>query len=91
MHYEQRKLIKYKQRKRDRAQIDKKLTHLNWFERWMLRRTLAKAVKQGDHMRNIGGICDELVIATRDQFTEDNKSTIDSLLRDKLQRSLNSY
>jgi len=62
---------------------------MNKLERWVLRSITRRAVIQGhDHARNIEEYFSIIVKEAREQFTEDNKPTIDGFLRDRFERSL---
>ena len=54
---------------------------MNTFERWFLRRIIAKAVTQGpDHASNVIDIYRLVYSACRHEFAEDNNVTINDFL-----------
>lgn len=55
---------------------------MNWFEKWMLNRIIAKQVIQGDHLFNITNLYRTIYIAATQEFNEDNKTTLDLFLTD---------
>lgn len=59
------------------------------FERWFLRRTVRKQVRQGfDHAENITNLYREIRRAVEQEFYEDNLTTQNSYLREWFERSL---
>lgn len=54
---------------------------LNWFEKFIIERALARIVIQGPlHKRNITEFYRMVARAARTQFSEDNKPTLDEFL-----------
>lgn len=62
---------------------------MNLYHRYILVRAAKAAVVQGDHKRRIIDFYSILVDAARREFTEDNKVTLDSFLRECHQEALN--
>ena len=64
---------------------------MNTIERWFLKRIIRREVFQGaTHRRRIFNLYAMLVDAARDEFTEDNKQTLDNFLKEIHQDALNS-
>ena len=62
---------------------------LNWFEKWLLKRTFKKVVKQGFyHDIHITNLYNMIREATHNEFTEDNTITLDSNLKHWFEQSL---
>jgi len=59
-------------------------------ELWFMRRVIKKQVIQGDHKRRIFNLYAMIVDAARDEFTEDNKPTLDGFLKEIHQDALDS-
>lgn len=58
---------------------------MNAFERWLVKRVVAKAVVQGDHVRNVEQLFTIIDDAVENEFTEDNRPTIEAFLRERLE------
>lgn len=61
---------------------------MNFFEKWILRRIAEKAVIQGNHRDKITEYYAYLKDAAVNEFTEDNKDTLDYFLTECHFRSL---
>jgi len=64
---------------------------LNWFERWMLARTIKKLVHQGQHHSKMLMLYGLITHLARDEFTEDNKITLDHFLRETFEEALRKH
>jgi hypothetical protein len=54
---------------------------MEWIKLWLLERIIREMVVQGfDHQRNVVKIYYIVAESCRDEFTEDNKPTLDSFL-----------
>jgi len=51
-------------------------------ERWFLKRLLRREVRQGNHKQRIVRLYVLIAEACKDEFTEDNKPTLDAFLTD---------
>lgn len=63
---------------------------LNNFKKWLLIKIAKKTVIQGAHRRRIIEFYSVLVEAAREEFTEDNKPTLDDFLEECFQEALNN-
>lgn len=64
---------------------------MNNVEAWFIKRIINREVVQGfDHRRKIFNLYAMIVDSARDQFTEDNKPTLDGFLKDLHQEALDS-
>lgn len=61
---------------------------MNIFERWFLRRIIAREVIQGYHRERIVDLYKEIRIACEKEFYEDNTVTMNSNLREWFEDSL---
>jgi len=64
---------------------------LNWFERYMLKRTIRKMVLQGRHEEKILTLYSMITCYARSEYTEDNKVTLDHFLRELFEEALRKY
>ena len=64
---------------------------LNWFEQWMLTRTIKKLVRQGGQDRKITMLYGMITYYARNEYREDNKITLDHYLREIFEESLRIY
>jgi len=55
---------------------------MNRFELWILKGIIRKTVRQGDHYGRITAFYKLVADAARQEFTEDNKPTLDQLLKE---------
>lgn len=59
---------------------------MNMFEKWFVRRVIAKEVIQGpDHPRNIKNLYAMVREACVKEFNEDNSPTMDAFLRERFE------
>ncbi len=59
---------------------------MNAFEKWFVKRTIAKEVIQGpDHARNIEALYAMIREACEEEFTEDNAPTMDAFLLERFE------
>ncbi len=56
---------------------------MNSFERWFIKRVIAKEVRQGHHDARVEGLYGLIREAATAEFTEDNAATIDAYLSDR--------
>ena len=62
---------------------------MNKVEQWFLKRVIKREVTQGfHHAQNITNLYSMIINAARNEFTEDNKPTLDAFLQDRHQRAL---
>ncbi len=54
---------------------------MNKFHKWLLKRIAKDVVVQGNHVKRVEEFNKILIDAAREQFTEDNKPTVDMFLR----------
>jgi hypothetical protein len=60
-------------------------------EKWLLQRIIRRNVRQGpDHLSNITGVYCMVQVACQDEFTEDNRFTIDAMLKECYERAKNA-
>lgn len=65
---------------------------MNWFERWIIERVLYRIVVQGpNHQQNVTGFYKLVADAARNEFTEDNKPTLDHFLTECHKDSLDGF
>jgi hypothetical protein len=58
------------------------------FEKWLLKRIIQRIARQGpDHLNNITGVYRIVQNACQEEFTEDNRFTIDAMLKDCYERA----
>lgn len=57
-------------------------------ECWILNKIMKKVVAQGDHEKKIVAFYSLFIIAAREEFSEDNKATLDSFLEECHSESL---
>jgi len=55
---------------------------MNWFEKWMLIRTIKKIVKQGNQYTKISALYHMILTLSRAEYTEDNDMTLKMFLTD---------
>tara|TARA_R100001480_G_scaffold18283_3_gene27765 strand:+ start:1404 stop:1640 length:237 start_codon:yes stop_codon:yes gene_type:complete len=60
----------------------------NIIERWFLKRIIRKNVMQGSHYDRILSLYNLIISACREEFTEDNKPTLDGFLSEIHQSAL---
>ena len=58
---------------------------MNRIDKWLLNRIARKAVIQGHHRYEMELFFEAIVDAARNEFTEDNKATLDSFIHDRFQ------
>lgn len=59
-------------------------------ELWFMKRIIRRQVLQGNHRRRIFNMYAIIIDAARDEFTEDNKPTLDEFLKGIHQDALDS-
>ena len=64
---------------------------LNWFEQWILKRSIRKIVRQGGQHRKIKMLYSMITYYAREEYREDNKITVDDFLREIFEESLRHY
>ena len=61
---------------------------MNRFERWFLKRIIARQVVQGDHFKRIEDLYSMIAVACREEFYEDNNVTVGEFCNERFQKSL---
>jgi len=55
---------------------------MNWFEKWMLIRTLKKIISQGGQETKITSLYHMILVIARHEYNEDNDVTVKAFLDD---------
>lgn len=62
---------------------------MNFIEVWFFQRIIRKEVRQGFHKQRIIKMYKTIANATKEEFTEDNKASLSSFLRECFDESSN--
>ncbi len=60
---------------------------MNKLELWFMKRIARNAVRQGDQYRKVEEVFGVMLDACWEEYTEDNKPTIEAFLRDRLEEA----
>jgi len=60
----------------------KYLSHLSGFENWILNRIIKKTVLQGNQDKKIQDLYGSIIVAAKEQYTEDNDTSLRTYLED---------